>query len=91
MHFNGVRVDLNFEVVVFISLASWLCILKHFRWEQGFFFLPGPPNFVISKQNLQEPQSGEVHPAHSPHLFRFTPTNTMSVINLDKCINMLSN
>lgn len=38
----------------------------HFRCVQHFFFLPGPPNFFISLQLMQLPQSMATHPEHSP-------------------------
>ena len=34
-----------------------------------FFFFPGPPNFGMSKQNLQDPQSLVRHPEHIQDCF----------------------
>jgi len=47
-----------------------LCILVHFRLTHAFLSLPGPPNFGLSWQYLQDLQLDEVHPRHSPYLVR---------------------
>ena len=49
-------------------LMGMFCILVHFRFMHAFFNLPGPPNFGLSKQYLQDSQFEEVQPVHSPHL-----------------------
>jgi hypothetical protein len=59
---------------------------KHLLLMQHCFLLPVPPNFLISRQHLQEPQSSCVHPVHCPHLLRFLPTNTCMIkIKLCAC------
>ena len=50
-------------------------ISLHFRRMQACFFLPGPPNFTMSKQYLHCPQSFLVQAKQLPHRPRFlSPT-----------------
>ena len=37
------------------------------RCMQAFFFIPGPPNLLMSLQLLHFPQSSALHPVHLPH------------------------
>ena len=54
---------------------------KHRLFTQHCFFFPFPPNFRMSRQHLQEPQSSCVHPEQCPHLFRFLPTVKVMINN----------
>ena len=55
---------------------------KHHLFTQHCFLFPVPPNFLISRQHLQEPQSSCVHPVHCPHLLRFLPTVKICHVHL---------
>ena len=47
----------------------------HLRSMHAFFFLPGPPNLVMSLQLEQSPQSSLWQPSHElQRLRRFEPT-----------------
>ena len=45
----------------FVLISSF----EHFFCTHDCFFLPGPPNLGLSKQNLHDPQSTARHPEHS--------------------------
>ena len=49
-------------------LTSLMLGLRHVLFSQHLFFLPGPPNLVISRQNLQLPQSSLLQPEQVSHL-----------------------
>ena len=51
-----------------VSWTTSPCFLganpEHILSKQRFFFLPGPPNFGMSRHVLHLPQFGFAHPAH---------------------------
>ena len=56
------------SLLLLVFLMGTFCIFVHFCLMHAFFNFPGPPNFGLSKQYLQDSQFEEVHPVHSPHL-----------------------
>lgn len=46
----------------------------HFFFSQHCLRLPGPPNFGLSLQNTQVPQSERWHTEQDPHLLLFVPS-----------------
>ena len=61
MSASGLDCSESFCVHVGISL---LFVRTHVLSIHLFFFLPGPPNFGMSRQNLQDLQSFVRHPEH---------------------------
>ena len=51
--------------------------LMHTLQIQPFFFFPGPPNLIISLQEIHIPQSLRMHPLHLPHLVLLTTPKGM--------------
>ena len=52
---------------------SGVWILMYLRIIHACRSFPGPPNFGLSRQYLQDLQLEVVHPTHSPHLGRLLP------------------
>ena len=78
---NQCACNLPFEMLV-ISVSAFVvfCVAENLLQQtlstHLFFFLPGPPNLGMSRQNLQEPQSLARHPKHTQASFlRFWPEN----------------
>ena len=55
------------------TVTSGVWILMHLHIIHACWSFPGPPNFGLSRQYLQDLQFEEVHPTHSPHLGRLLP------------------
>lgn len=67
-------------------LTSLMLGLRHVLFSQHLFFLPGPPNLVISRQNLQLPQSSLLQPEQVPHLFLL---DAIGILKLQSCMHYI--
>ena len=64
-------------------------ISEHFRRMQACLFLPGPPNFIMSKQYLHCPQSSLVHAEQLPQRPRFLSPIVMLVLYLSYLFTLI--
>ena len=91
-----------YEIVRSTAMMFVLCIQKvlthivpvtlmHTLLIQPFFFFPGPPNLIISLQDIHIPQSLWMHPLHFPHLVLLSTPKSMHVqTSLIPLIKLLS-
>ena len=62
-----------------ICLGGVSAVRQHVHNSQPFIFFPGPPNFCLSLQKTQVPQSNCEHLSHFPHCLLFIPGTTASL------------
>ena len=79
----------NWPQMPLVHMTGLIVLGTNLLPSQHCFFLPVPPNLIMSLQDLHFPQSGCWHTSHTPHLFlRGALVSFPSIWFLKKMSNM---